>query len=87
MRLTVISLYLGLYFCFLETFLPTPSFQLPYELFSPRYLSKDLLVGCGAISFSLSLLQTGGLRERTVMTSYITVLELFFATYKTTLFK
>lgn len=67
--------------------LPTSSFQLPHEPLSPCYLSKDILAVYGAISLSLSLLQAGGLRGRTVMMSRIMILKLLLATYKTTLSK
>ena len=70
-RLNLISLDLDLHACFLWIFLPASSFQLPHEPFSPCYLSKDILVVHGAISLSLSLLQTGGLRGRKVMMSCI----------------
>ena len=86
-RLNLISLDLDLQACFLWIFLPTPFFQLPHEPFSPCYLSKDILVVHRAISFSLSLLQTGGLRGRTVTMSYVMILKLLLATYKTTLSK
>lgn len=82
MELFLISLYLGPIPASWSSFCPLHFFQLPTEPFPQQCTFKALLVGHGAVSFSLSLFPMGGLWEGAVMTDIFLyhILMFFLAT-------